>query len=62
MEGYTRDRGGERMHKETYKEYQPIVEPLNLVWRYDPKIFGKKWEDWIPHILPAIFFDCHKLN
>lgn len=45
-----------------YQEYQPIAEPLNLVWRYDPKIFGKKWQDWIPNLLPPIFFNWPKLN
>jgi len=45
-----------------FKEYQPIAEPLDLVWRYDPKILGKKWRDWIPYILPAIFFDGYRWN
>jgi len=45
-----------------YKEYQPIAESLDLVWRYDPRIFGKKGHDWIPYILPAAFYDWYKLN
>ncbi len=45
-----------------YKEYQPIAEPLDLVWRYDPKILGNKWQDWIPYILMATLLEHHKLN
>ena len=37
-----------------YKEYRPIAEPLNLVWRYDPRIFGEMGKDWLPYI-PDIF-------
>jgi len=45
-----------------YKEYQPIAESLDLVWRYDPKIFGEKGRDWIPYILPSIFCAWYDLN
>ena len=45
-----------------YKEYQPIAEPLDLVWRYDERIFGKKWQDWIPNILVPFLFDYYRLN
>ena len=45
-----------------YREYQPIAETLNLVWRYDPKIFGKKWKDWIPYIMTVDFFNWYGLN
>ncbi len=45
-----------------YKEYQPIAESLDLVWRYDPRIFGKRGRDWIPYILPEGFYDWYKLN
>ncbi|MBN1863110.1 MAG: hypothetical protein JW790_05650 [Dehalococcoidales bacterium] len=45
-----------------YKEYQPIAEPLDLVWRYDPKIFGKKWRDWIPYRISSILFECQRCN
>ncbi len=45
-----------------YREYQPIVEPLDLVWRYDLKIFGNKWQDWIPYWLLQILLTGHRLN
>ena len=45
-----------------YKEYQPIAESLDLIWRYDPKIFGEKGRDWIPYILPSIFCAWYDLN
>ena len=45
-----------------YREYQPIAEPLDLVWRYDPKILGSEWQDWIPYWLLPLLFDGHRLN
>jgi len=45
-----------------YKEYQPIAETLDLVWRYDPKIFGEKWRDWKPNTLTPSLFSYYRLN
>ena len=45
-----------------YKEYQPIAETLDLVWRYDPKIFGEKWHDWKPNTLTPSLFSYYRLN
>jgi hypothetical protein len=45
-----------------YKEYQPIAEPLDLVWRYDLKILGDKWQDWIPYLILPLFWERHRLN
>jgi len=45
-----------------YREYQPIAETLDLVWRYDSKIFGKKWRDWIPYVISFILFERQNRN
>ncbi|MFC2024373.1 hypothetical protein ACFLTJ_02175 [Chloroflexota bacterium] len=45
-----------------YKKYKPVAETLDLVWRYDTRIFGDKWEDWIPYVLLPALFKVRKLN
>ena len=50
------------MNSKIYKEYQPIAEPLDLVWRYDQKIFGEEWQDWVPNLLSHFSFDYYRMN
>ena len=45
-----------------YREYYPIAEPLDLIWRYDPGILGNKWQDWIPYLIMPLFFERYRLN
>lgn len=51
-------------HKDTvmYREYQPIAETLDRVWRYDPNIFGKKWRDWRPNTMTPCLLSHYLLN